>query len=90
MFNKLILMACFVRSILEIGGENTYVDFELKGRVSHFAPTVISIKFLLVIIINAYSTPEVMRIKDMITQDEFSVILITSPQHFDRKSMGTR
>ena len=27
MFNKQILMACFVRNILEIGGENTHVDF---------------------------------------------------------------
>ena len=38
--------------------------------------------------INAYSTPEVMRIKDMIIQGKFS--LITSPQYFYKKSMGTR
>ena len=40
--------------------------------------------------IDAYSTPEVMGIKDMITQGEFSMILITSPRHFYKKSMGTR
>ena len=40
--------------------------------------------------INAYSTPEVMRIKDMITQGEFSWYFITSPQYFCKKSMGTR
>ena len=40
--------------------------------------------------INAYSTPEVMRIKDMITQGEFFLdILITSPQYFYKKNMGT-
>ena len=39
--------------------------------------------------INAYSTPEVMRIKDMITQGEFLDILITSPQlTFIRKVWG--
>ena len=42
--------------------------------------------------VNAYSTPEVMRIKDMITQmqGEFLGIFITSPQYFYKKSMGTR
>ena len=42
--------------------------------------------------INAYSIPEVMRIKDMITQGGFSTvdILITSPQYFYKKSMGTK
>ena len=38
--------------------------------------------------INAYSTPEVMRIKDMITQVDFLGVLLTSPQYFYRKSMG--
>ena len=40
--------------------------------------------------INAHSTPEVMRIKDMITQGEFLDFLITSPRYFYRKSMETR
>ena len=40
--------------------------------------------------INAYSTPEVMRIKDIINQGEFLDILITSPQYFYMKSMGAR
>ena len=39
--------------------------------------------------INAYSIPEVMRIKDMITLGEFALyFLITSPQYFFKKSMG--
>ena len=38
--------------------------------------------------INAYSTPEVMRIKDMITQGEFHDILTTSPSTFIRKVWG--
>ena len=49
--------------------------------------TVISIKFLLVTSI--YSTPEVMRIKDVITEDEF-FLSITSPKYFYKRSMGTR
>ena len=40
---------------------------ESQGVLTLQALTLISIKFLL-----AYSTPEVMRIKDMITQGEFS------------------
>ena len=40
--------------------------------------------------INAYSTPEIMRIKDMVTPGKFSDIFITSPQYFYKKSMGTR
>ena len=40
--------------------------------------------------INAYSTSEVMRINDMITQGEFLDILITYRQYFYKKSMGTR
>ena len=40
--------------------------------------------------VNAHSTPEVKRIKDMITQGEFLDILITSPQYFYKRSMGTR
>ena len=43
--------------------------------------------------INAHSTPEVMRIEDMITQGEFSwyfYLFVTSPQYFYKKSMGTR
>ena len=39
--------------------------------------------------INANSTAEVMRIKDMITQGEFLDSLITSSQYFYKKSMGT-
>ena len=42
--------------------------------------------------INAYSTPEVMRIKDLITQCKVNFLdfLITSPQYFYKKSMATR
>ena len=43
--------------------------------------------------INAYSTQaELMRIKDMITQGQhdFLGILLTSPQYFNKKSIGTR
>ena len=40
--------------------------------------------------INAYSTPEVMRVKDMITQVNFLDILILSPQQFYKESMGPR
>ena len=36
---------------------------------------------------NAYLAPEVMRIKDMITQGKF-YFLITSPQYFYNKAMG--
>ena len=39
--------------------------------------------------INAYPTPEVMGIKDMVTQGEFFLeILVTSPWYFDRKLWG--
>ena len=41
-------------------------------------------------ILNAYSTPEVVRIKDTISQGEFLDILITSPQYFDKKMTLTR
>ena len=40
--------------------------------------------------INAYSIPEVMRIKDMITQGYFSWYFLTSPQYVYKKSMGTK
>ena len=40
--------------------------------------------------VNGYSTPEVMRFKDMITQGEFLDIFITYPQYFYKKSMMTR
>ena len=40
--------------------------------------------------IYAYSTPEVMRIKDMITHWNIFDILITSPKYFYKKSVGTR
>ena len=40
--------------------------------------------------INAYSIPDVMRIKDMITKVNFLDILVTSSQYFNEKSMGTR
>ena len=42
--------------------------------------------------INANSTPEVMRIKDMITQGDLAIMifLITSPQYFYKRSMETR
>ena len=39
---------------------------------------------------NAYSIPEVLRIKYMITKGEFLDILITSPEYFYKKNMGTR
>ena len=43
-------------------------------------------------IINAYSTPEVMRIENVIKSPKvnFLDILITSPQYFYKKSMRTR
>ena len=37
--------------------------------------------------INAYSTPEVMRIRDMITTVNFVGILITSPQYFCNRGL---
>ena len=40
--------------------------------------------------IYAYSTLEVMRIKDIITKVNFLDILITSSKYFCKKSMGTR
>ena len=40
--------------------------------------------------VNAYSTREVKRIKDMITNVNFLDILLTSPQYFYKESKGTR
>ena len=52
--------------------------------------TLISIKFLLVISSNAYSTLEVIRINYVTNKVNFLDILITSPQYFYKESMGTR
>ena len=52
--------------------------------------TVISIKFLLVISCNVYSTLDVIRINYDTNKVNFLDILMTSPQYFYKESMGTR